>query len=362
MTTGRAAWGSAMSFRSDNKAYERWLATQCDVVKKDIVYKHKRMKKSPFIFLRATYFRWARKIGDWCPELMDAPQLLSIGDLHLENFGTWRDADGRLVWGVNDFDEAAVMPYVLDLVRLATSIRLAPNPAVDPRHAANAVLRGYREGLENPQPALLFGGQTWLRRYAEPAKGKPEKFWEEVHDYEKYAPPPRIAKALIDSLPKDTAKKRLCRLLHKGGGSLGRPRYVAVGYWRGGHVLREAKALVPSAWTYANGGKSGKSNFLELANGQYRAPDPFLDVRHHFVFRRISADSQKIELGDSAGKNLHLKLLEAMGFDVASVHAAGSVPVKTLKADLDKRPRGWLNAAAEVAADKVKRDFREWRN
>ena len=51
-----------------------------------------------------------------------------------------------------------------------------------------------------------------------------------------------------------------------------------------------------------------------------------------------------------------------MGFDVASVHAAGSVPVKTLKADLDKRPRGWLNAAAEVAADKVKRDFREWRN
>ena len=30
---------------------------------------------------------------------MDAPQVLSVGDLHLENFGTWRDADGRLVWG-----------------------------------------------------------------------------------------------------------------------------------------------------------------------------------------------------------------------------------------------------------------------
>ena len=29
-----------------------------------------------------------------------------------ENFGTWRDADGRLVWGVNDFDEAAVMPWI----------------------------------------------------------------------------------------------------------------------------------------------------------------------------------------------------------------------------------------------------------
>ncbi len=86
----------------------------------------------------------------------------------------------------------------LDLVRLATSIQLAPHPAVDPRHAANAVLRGYREGLEDPQPALLFEGQTWMRPYAEPAKGKPEKFWNDVDDYEEYAPPPRIARALID--------------------------------------------------------------------------------------------------------------------------------------------------------------------
>jgi uncharacterized protein (DUF2252 family) len=112
-----------MSFRKDNDDFEAWLAQHCDVVKDDIQYKHRQMKKSAFIFLRATYFRWARKIGKWCPELMDAPQVLSVGDLHAENFGTWRDEDGRLVWGVNDFDEAAMMPYVLDLVRLATSIR-----------------------------------------------------------------------------------------------------------------------------------------------------------------------------------------------------------------------------------------------
>ena len=150
-----------MSFRSDNKDYEAWLATQCDVVKKDIRLKHHLMKDSAFMFLRATYFRWARKIGDWCPELMDAPRVLSIGDLHLENFGTWRDADGRLVWGVNDFDEAAVMPYVLDLVRLATSIQLAPRLGVGKQTAAKALLRGYRAGLADPQPALLDEGETW---------------------------------------------------------------------------------------------------------------------------------------------------------------------------------------------------------
>jgi hypothetical protein len=50
-----------MSFRKDSDEYEDWLAEQCDVVKDDIIYKHRRMKKSAFIFLRATYFRWAKK-------------------------------------------------------------------------------------------------------------------------------------------------------------------------------------------------------------------------------------------------------------------------------------------------------------
>jgi hypothetical protein len=353
-----------MSFRTDNDAYEAWLATQCDVVQEDIDYKHHRMNKSAFTFLRATYFRWARKIGAWCPELMDAPQVLSVGDLHLENFGTWRDADGRLVWGVNDFDEAAVMPYVLDLVRLATSIQLAPDRNINNRQAADALLRGYREGLDDPQPALLFEGQTWLRPYAEPGKGEPEKFWDRISKYRKYAPPPHIAEALIASLPAGIDKKnvRLSRMLRKGGGSLGRPRYIAIAYWRGGQVLREAKALVPSAWTWAQGHKSQKSSFLELANGPYRAPDPFLHVRDKFILRRISADSRKIELGDDAGLTVRLELLRAMGFDLASIHAAGSPGVRALRADLKKRPRNWLNAAAKTAAAAVRRDYEEWRS
>jgi hypothetical protein len=204
-----------------------------------------------------------------------------------------------------------------------------------------------------------------LRRYVEPEEDKLKEFWKEVAGYEKYPLPPAIAKALIASMPDGTDKKtlRLCRLLYKGGGSLGRPRYIAVGYWRGGQVLREAKALVPSAWTWANGsGLSEKSKFLTLSSGPYRAPDPFLHARDKFIFRRIAADAKKIEPGADAGRKMHLNLVQAMGFDVASIHAAGSVPAKALKADLEKRPRGWLNAAAEVAAEKVKRDYREWRS
>src|ERR1700704_2230121 len=97
----------SMSFCAANRAYEAWLKAQCDVVESDLRYKHKRMRKSPFIFLRATFFRWAQQIERVCPDLTTAPRVLSVGDIHIENFGTWRDREGRLVWGINDFDEAA---------------------------------------------------------------------------------------------------------------------------------------------------------------------------------------------------------------------------------------------------------------
>ena len=86
------------------------------------------MRDSAFAFLRATYWRWAETILEVCPDLANAPAVLAVGDTHLENFGTWHDGEGRLVWGVNDYDEAAEMPYILDLVRLATSATLATTP------------------------------------------------------------------------------------------------------------------------------------------------------------------------------------------------------------------------------------------
>ncbi|WP_329458323.1 DUF2252 domain-containing protein [Streptomyces sp. NBC_01497] len=46
------------------------------------------------------------------------------GDLHAENFGTYMDAGGRLVFNVNDFDEAYVGPFTWDLKRLAASLAL----------------------------------------------------------------------------------------------------------------------------------------------------------------------------------------------------------------------------------------------
>jgi len=46
------------------------------------------------------------------------------GDLHAENFGTYMDAKGRLVFNVNDFDEAFVGPFTWDVKRFAASVAL----------------------------------------------------------------------------------------------------------------------------------------------------------------------------------------------------------------------------------------------
>jgi hypothetical protein len=242
---------------------------------------------------------------------------------------------------------------------------LAPSRKITNRQAANALLRGYRKGLDDPRPALLFENKAWLRPDAEPAKGEPEKFWKKVAKYPAHKLPAVIEKTLRARLPKGVNPKsiRRCRILRKGAGSLGRPRYAVVADWDGGQVLREAKALIPSAWTWArNPTASGRSHLITLAKGPHRAPDPSLDVQKKFVFRRIAGDSRKIELGKNAGKKLHLDLLEAMGFDIASIHAAGSVGIDRLKEDLDSRPRSWLNDAATTAAEEVRRDYREWRS
>src|SRR6478609_3956341 len=155
-----------MNIFQSAKRYEAWLRSELgdDAVEEHLRAKHQKMAEGAFEFLRATYWRFAETILTQCPELKDAPRALAVGDIHLENFGTWRDDDGRLVWGVNDFDEAAEMPFAIDLVRLATSALLArPDRAMTAGEICRAILGGYRRGLEAPNAIVLDRDWAWLR-------------------------------------------------------------------------------------------------------------------------------------------------------------------------------------------------------
>ena len=151
------------------KAYEAWLRQRISLIEADLRLKHQRMAQSPFPFLRATFYRWVQLWPQVCPELATAPAVLGVGDLHVENFGTWRDSEGRLIWGVNDFDEVALIPYPNDLVRLAVSAKLAISEnhlSCDPTDACDAILAGYREGFGKGGAPFVLAEQH--RRAARP--------------------------------------------------------------------------------------------------------------------------------------------------------------------------------------------------
>jgi len=90
------------------------------------------------------------------------------------------------------------------------------------------------------------------------------------------------------------------------------------------------------------------SQFLKLARGKFRSPDPFLTVKDEFVLRRIAPDSRKVDLGEGAGSDLTFELLRVMGFDVRAIHAATKNSLNFISEDLRRRPTSWLYDAAKL--------------
>ncbi|MEV1239609.1 DUF2252 domain-containing protein [Nonomuraea sp. NPDC049750] len=90
--------------------------------------KFRKMAASPFAFYRGSACLFYADLTEGFADssYLDEPtsRVWIHGDLHAENFGTYMNASGVLVFNVNDFDEAYVGPYVWDLKRFAASVAL----------------------------------------------------------------------------------------------------------------------------------------------------------------------------------------------------------------------------------------------
>ncbi|MGJ6960928.1 DUF2252 domain-containing protein [Streptosporangium sp. G11] len=90
--------------------------------------KFRKMAASPFAFYRGSAcLFYADMTGAFADDAFLDEQTRRVwihGDLHAENFGTYMNASGVLVFNVNDFDEAYVGPYIWDLRRFAASVAL----------------------------------------------------------------------------------------------------------------------------------------------------------------------------------------------------------------------------------------------
>jgi uncharacterized protein (DUF2252 family) len=316
-----------MKIAEATRSYDAWARERIPIVARDLDLKHRLMAKTAFSFLRATFYRWMQAWPEACPELAGAPTLLAVGDLHVENFGTWRDIEGRLAWGINDFDEAYPLPYTLDLARLATSTLLAIREealSIDGDRACTAILDGYAQSLAAGGHAyVLEEHHPTLRALAYPEKRDPERFWEKLVRANTIRPPRALASRLERDLPSTGAKARFVARV-AGLGALGHPRYVALAQAQGSWLAREAEAMLPSAAAWA--ARAHRTTILsdKLMSRAVRSPDPFVAIENGWLLRRIGPHCSRIELAHFPKRCDELRILRAMGRETANVHLASS--------------------------------------
>ncbi len=125
-----------------------------------LLLKYRAMRASPFAFLRGTCHLFYARLPRG-GVFKSAPLAWTCGDLHLENFGSYK-GDNRLVYfDVNDFDESALAPASWDLVRFLTSLRVGTTELSVSDAKAQALCRLFLDAYAS---ALALGKAYWVER------------------------------------------------------------------------------------------------------------------------------------------------------------------------------------------------------
>lgn len=133
---------------------------------KCVALKYRAMRQDVFSFMRGSCHLFYQDWPAADTQLNDAPLAWISGDLHLENFGSYK-GDNRLVYfDLNDFDEAMLAPASWELGRWLCSIRVAADSL---KLSATNASDLCRIGLDSYAAALATGKSRWLER--DTAKG-----------------------------------------------------------------------------------------------------------------------------------------------------------------------------------------------
>jgi len=361
---GQSSEGRELNIESATTSYERWMRSCTAVVPSDLRSKHEQMKESPFLFLRGTFYRWAQLWPSICAELCNAPKVLAVGDLHVNSFGTWRDAEGRLCWGVDDFDESYPLAYTNDLVRLAASLKIvidAESLSIRFKDGCDAILDGYLQSLREGGCAIVLAEreQTLDKLGADSFK-PPSDFWGKLNRLPTVRHPLAndLKHALEKTLPDPKMDYKVVRR-QAGMGSLGQKRFVAIARWNGGFIAREAKSMLPSACSWLNDEIGHRqSHYEEAISSAIRSPDPFQVIEGSWLIRRLSPDSNPIDIQCLPKHRDVPMLLHAMGSEAANVHLGTKGQATRILNDLKKRKSNWLRDAAARMARAVEKDWK----
>ncbi|HEY3765277.1 MAG TPA: DUF2252 family protein, partial [Gaiellales bacterium] len=282
--------------------YERWCDRVLPFDGAARAEKHRRMSASPFAFLRASYPVWLDRFGSDAAHAMPAVPL-AVGDLHVENFGTWLAPAGE-VFGVNDYDETGPAPFTNDLVRLAASAVLAVHAGhlrLGPDDIAEHLWAGYTEATPAAAGVALADAAVpeapavaAMWRAAQPGA---ERFWHGI-DALPEAPPGGAVAAPAPGFELRTRRSRVAGL-----GSRDRLRLVLDGDLARARAAFERKPIAPAAARFDRGDDPvvDAGPYAGILRRQHeRTPrlQPQVRVEGDVVVRRLDPDRGRIEIVD----------------------------------------------------------------
>jgi len=294
-----------------------------------------RLCASPFGFLRGTFHLF---VADW-PRLGDDPlaagaEQAIVGDLHLENFGAFRAADGSVVFDVNDFDETASSTPALDLARVATSVVLADERHGDVRavERTSALVDAWASAARSLDLRPIGGKEapavvralvdtasdasraTWIERRIEGGAGQrrfktSEKYQTVVDDKTRAAVADAVREfgARCPERPADIADwPRVLDVAVRvaGTGSLGRFRWAVLVQGKsdkpGKERILELKEALPSSLSPGDTTLDAAERVIATQRRLQGAPPAYLGVAHvgprPFTVRELQPTEAKLDV------------------------------------------------------------------
>ena len=326
--------------------------------------------------------------------LFRAPGALICGDLHLENFGTYKGDNRLCYFDINDFDEACLAPFTVEIVRFLTGFRLAA-PEFKLKRAqvailARSFLQGYSSAIESGKPrwverdvadgairALLRQAMrrtraSLLDRYTRVRRKQRAFNIDGVRMLEASAADLKSLARFCRGLRAPGAKDSFFKLLDAarriaGNGSLGIPRFMMLIHGRGspnGNFLLDLKFADASAtarWSplkqpeWKNDAERvvNLQEILQAISPAMLGAVKFQD--EHYVLKELQPLLDRLDLPSQCGKIRRVsRVLESMGSITAWAHMRGcgrhgAAPLHILQAYM-RSPR-W-----HVQVDKLARE------
>ncbi len=140
---------------------ERIAAFNSDRDQQKVLLKYSAMRENSFRFLRGTCHLFYEDLAS-ANLTLEAPSAWLCGDLHLENYGSYKGTDREVYFDLNDFDEAILGSAWMDPVRLLTSIAIAGINASFTKEYINSLhqwfLQGYAGTLQSGKPMTCEEG------------------------------------------------------------------------------------------------------------------------------------------------------------------------------------------------------------